>query len=566
MKKIMMLVMGLIFVLSGTGFLQAEEISADSQILQAVVYPASARVTRSTKVSLKEGAHTVAFKAVPPGMDENSLAVSAKGAASVLILGAGVQVRYLQESPDEKVRDLEARIQKLDDQAAALKAREEMLSQKKAFLESLKLFSAAQLPKELVTKMPSATELKETLSFVEAEFNLHGESVLGLEVQKRDLVNERKKLQNELNALRSGVSKEERILAVDLECQKAGDLEIELSYNVPQAAWSPLYEARVDFEKGKAVVSAFAVTRQTSGEDWQNVQLALSTSRPSVGGRMPELSAWHLRPAPPPRREERRVMAKSAMMAAAQYEPYYLNAEQESTVAGSAAPDVVKKAVVAYAPSVSSGVSLVYKAARPVTIKSDGSESRVPLMSQTLDAAFEYAATPKLSSYAYLKSRVTNGPADQLLAGRVNIFLDGAYVGASDIAKTIATGEEFDLYLGVDEGVTVKRELLEQKSDDTLIGSIPSAAKKIAYKYKITVENYKPRAIKVSVFDQIPVAQDDKIRIVKVDTNIKPDATKYQDREGVYLWTLPLQSREKKEIILSYVVEYPRDMKVEGLE
>jgi uncharacterized protein (TIGR02231 family) len=229
-----------------------------------------------------------------------------------------------------------------------------------------------------------------------------------------------------------------------------------------------------------------------------------------------------------------------------------------------AAPAPVQ-AEVSYAQAESSGAALVYKAARPVTVKSDGSEVRVPLLAQDLDVVFEYAATPKLSSYAYLKSEVANGLKDQIMAGRVNIFLDGAYVGNSDIQKTIAPGEKFDLYLGVDEGVAVKRELVENKSDDTIIGSIPSSTKKVSYVYKITVDNHKQRAVTLKLFDQVPVAQDDKIKVSKVQTSVKPDTDKYKDHEGVYLWTLPLNPGEKKEITVSYVVEFPRDMVVSGL-
>jgi hypothetical protein len=46
---------------------------------------------------------------------------------------------------------------------------------------------------------------------------------------------------------------------------------------------------------------------------------------------------------------------------------------------------------------------------------------------------------------------------------------------------------------------------------------------------------------------------------------VKPDTDKYKDRAGVYLWTLTLQPKEKKELSLSYVIEYPRDLRIEGL-
>ncbi|MEI6438038.1 MAG: mucoidy inhibitor MuiA family protein [Candidatus Omnitrophota bacterium] len=547
------------------GFASADKVDTVSAISQAVVYPSSARVTRVAKVSLKEGLQTVRFTGVVPSFDENSLSVSGKGSASVKILGAGLKTEYLKEASDDRVRELEAKIQAIDDALAAMKGEGNVLDQKKAFLDSVRLFNGNQLPKDLVTKVPSAEELKATMAFLDDGLKAHEDGAQALMIKLRDKNNERQVLANELAQVRSSMGgREERLLAVDLECEKAGDLTIELSYTVPQVGWYPLYDARVEFEKGKAALSAFAVVRQTTGEDWTDVALTLSTAKPAVGGRMPELSPWYLRPLVVHHYSNARSggvfgalgggMNQKAMMA-----------ESMSDMAAPALADKKKDAEFSYAQAESSGVSLVYKAARPVTIKSDGSEVRVPLTVQTLETAFEYTTTPKLSNYAYLKSRVTNAPDTQLLAGRVNIFLDGTYVGNSDISKTVAPGEAFDLYLGIDEGLTVKRELVSEKSDDTLIANIPSPNRKITYVYKITVENYKPRAVTLKLFDQVPVAQDDKIKVVAVQPSLKPETEKYQDRGGVYLWTLTLQPKEKKEVTLSYVVEYPRDLSVEGL-
>jgi uncharacterized protein (TIGR02231 family) len=225
----------------------------------------------------------------------------------------------------------------------------------------------------------------------------------------------------------------------------------------------------------------------------------------------------------------------------------------------------VEEAQVVEATSEATGASLVYHAARPVALPSDGTSIRVPLLTQELSSSFEYAATPKLSPYAYLMTTITNAKDEQLLPGPVNVFLEGAFVGKSFIPKTLAPEEKFDLYLGVDEGVVVKREKFEEQTDDTLIGNIPSGTKRTSFKYKITVENYKPREITLKVYDQVPVASDDKIKVVKVVAEPKATAEKYKDREGVYQWIVTLKPKEKKEIILSYVIEHPRDMQVNGL-
>ncbi len=555
--------------LTGLPLAVADMVGTSSAITQAVVYPDTARVTRTAKVELKEGVQTVVFKGVQPNFDENSLSVSGVGTASVKILGAGIKSTFLTEPVDERVRQLEAKIQAVDDEMGALQNDMAVLDQKRMFLDSVRLFTGAQLPKDMVSKVPTVDELKGALSFLEEGTKVYGDGRQAVMIKLREKGKERERLVNEFNQVRSNNGRWERLLSVDVECARAGDLTLTLSYTVGNVGWYPVYDARVAFDKAKANLSAFAVIHQTTGEDWGDVTLTLSTARPSIGGRMPEITApWYLMPSMPPMQRNNFLMrgVQGRLKSATddigdQY--------TEKAAAGMAvlatAPMVSREAAVAYAQADTAGASLVYKAGRPVSVKSDGSDVRVPLLAQDLDVVFEYAATPKLSAYAYLKSQVTNDPKDQMMAGRVNIFLDGTYVGRSDIQKTIAPGEKFDLYLGVDEGVFVKRELVENKSDDTLIGNIPSPTKKISYVYKITAQNYKSRAVTLKLFEQLPVAQDDKIKVSRVQVSVKPDTEKYQGREGVYMWTLALEPNAKQEVTVSYVVEFPRDMVVSGL-
>ena len=129
----------------------------------------------------------------------------------------------------------------------------------------------------------------------------------------------------------------------------------------------------------------------------------------------------------------------------------------------------------------------------------------------------------------------------------------------------IAPSEEFDLYLGIDENVKVKRELLEKKVDETLIAGIPSRTKKTTFKYKLTVENYKSKKIKVKLFEAIPVSEDDRIKIKINEISLEPDKEDWEDRKGIWLWELELDTQKKQEIFYTFTVEHPRDMLIEGL-
>ena len=217
-----------------------------------------------------------------------------------------------------------------------------------------------------------------------------------------------------------------------------------------------------------------------------------------------------------------------------------------------------------YATVEQKGIAVAYKLPRKATVKCDGSDNKLAISSQILKADFEYSSYPRAILSAYLGSRVTNAPELQLLGGRVNIFLDGDFVGISSI-DNIGPAEQFDLYLGADENVKVKREQVQKTVDETFIAGIPSPTRKTTFRYKLTVENYKSKKIRVKLFEAMPVSEDDRIKIKIEKVSQEPAKKDWKDRKGVWLWELSLEPKAKQEIFYTYTVEHPREMQVEGL-
>ena len=151
-----------------------------------------------------------------------------------------------------------------------------------------------------------------------------------------------------------------------------------------------------------------------------------------------------------------------------------------------------------------------------------------------------------------------------MLAGKVNIFLDGDYTGSSSI-DNIAPGEEFDLYLGIDENVKISRDLIDKQVDQTIVGGIPSKTRKTTFTYRLKMENYKSKPVKVKLFEALPVPEDDRIKVEIKKVTLEPDSRDWDERKGIWLWETELKSGEKQEISITYVVEHPRDMVVEDL-
>ncbi len=551
------LAVGFIFM-GGISQALAEDIQAQSVISKVTVYPDSALLTRAASLKLSPGEYKVIFPNIIPEVDENSLRVTASDTAAVRLFGAQLKREYLKELPSEQVQQLKDQIQKMQDEYKALENQQQVLSETKNFLDSLRIFTHDQLPKDLITKVPSAKELDETYGFLGSKLKENYSQVLENELKKRDLSEKISAARRQLAEMSGSVQKLKRSITVDVEVLKASTFELSISYLVGGAYWQPVYDARAAFDRSEVELVSHGIVRQSTGEDWQDVEMTLSTAKPAIGGRMPYVEPWFLRPYIPRPAMVAESMPMKGMMQRQAFNKEALD-KDEMAVGGVELEEKAKYAVVEQ-----KGIAVAYKLPRKATVKCDGSDNKLAVSSQILKADFEYSSFPRAILTAYLGSRVTNADNLQLLAGRVNIFLDGDFVGISSI-DNIGPAEQFDLYLGADENVKVKRDLVEKKVDETLIGGIPSPTKKTTFKYKLTVENYKSKNIMVKLFEAMPVSEDDRIK-VKIDkVSVEPVKKDWKDRKGVWLWELSLAPKAKQEIFYTYTVEHPRDMQVEGL-
>jgi len=552
MNKIIKIIIFLVLILLISTNIYAVEVEVKSEISEINVYTDSALINRVGHLELDTGTYKAIFSNIIPEVDENSLRVSAEGTAIIKLFGAQVKKEYLEEVPSERIKQLKEEIQRLEDEITRMQNLKTMLMEKKKFLNSITLFSNTQIPQDLVTKMPQISDLENILNFLDTELKENYTQFLDCELKIRDLKNKTEALKRELSQISGVQRKLKRSIIVELEVFKAGTTDLNISYLVRGASWNPIYDARANFEKSEVELVSYGVIKQITGVDWLEVNCSLSTAKPRIGGRMPYVASWVLRPYQPEVLEDK-VSAVPA--------PAY---QTEAFKKEAGAPEERAELEVVYATAEEKGIAVVYKLPSKISVKSDKSEHKFPISSQILLAEFEYSSYPRVSPFAYLGSRVVNSKDLQLLAGRVNIFLEGDFVGSSHL-DNIAPGEEFDLYLGIDENVKVKRECLEKKVDETLIAGIPSRTKRTTFKYKLTVENYKSKKTKVKLFEAIPVSEDDRIKIKINEISFEPEEQDWEDRKGIWLWELELDPQQKQEIFYTYTVEHPRDMQVEGL-
>lgn len=529
-----------------------QRVAASGRITAVTVYQDRALTSRSASFTLKPGSYLIAFENLPNIVQDDSVQVRGRGTAVALISGLEVRRAFLPQSGEKRVQELDARIRELERQQGALEAKKAGVASQKAFIESIRVAWGERISKELAIGRPTSTELREAAGFV-------GSQVTRAEEQARDIETEKKRIADGIDALRrqrdevvGSQRRESKSVEVLVEVTRQGELTLELSAVMPQAGWTPSYDVRLAADATTADLTFRAMVRQQTGEDWDNIDLTLSTARPSSGGAPPELRPWRvsiIRPRP---------LMKAEMAYAA---PAPLMAKRSGrAMAESAAPEDAaveeENATIETARPADEQSSIAFRIPRPLRIPSDNNQHATVVAMEKLPVAMEYLAVPKLSPHVFLTSEITNRAAYPLLPGRVSTFVGSTFTGSSQLKK-VASGEKFDLFFGTDDQVTVKREELKQQGEAGIFGS-----NRARYRYTITLANFRKQPVTVTLRDQLPLAGNEEIRVSLEEPSPKPEQVK---SDGSIVWKLPFKAGEKREISFGILVEYPKEREVIGL-
>lgn len=541
----------------------AETIEAESKIVAVTVFPDRAGVTRAASLKLSKGPRVVEFAPLPAQVDPQSITAKGNGQAQVTLYGVRLVTKQLETAQDPKVKSLEEEIRKVGHRQQQLHNTKQILEQERKYLTSIQAASSQQIGKDLITKSPSASDAAAILTFLDDAMLKNAERDQTADEELEELSQQLDKLRREIERLMQGQFKQETAILVDLEVQEGGSFQLEVSYRVPGAAWQPSYEARATTTAaGDLELASSALVRQQTGEDWTDVALTLSTAKPAMSGSMPEIQPWLLRPWQPGSAFGGGVA--DGLMQLAPNAPRARKGQTENgelNETDDKREPAKKEAKVAVATIETQGPSVTFHLPKPESIPNDWQPHKVPIGSQRFQAKLAYETTPRLLPLAFLRAKVTNASDALLLAGPVAVFLDGAFVATASL-KQVAPGEEFDLYLGVDERVKLERKPLKEHVEVSLLPGLHGKTKSTDYEFLTTISNFTGRHIVVTVFDQLPVSEREEI-IVESVKQTPSEVEKDPEKPGVFRWVLELNANQKQELKLSYRVRHPVDMQIQ---
>lgn len=531
---------------------------AETRIEAVTVYTDRALVRRRGRIALPGGSHEVRVAGLPVNLLPETVRASARARGAARLLGTDVSRTFHAEPAEARAAELQAQIEALEDQHRALERQVEALTSRRTFLQTLAGSLGSELARGIAYGRSTFEAGAAASDFLSREFARVDGELQTLEVQRRRLLKELDAARARLQNLGRQKPTETQQITVLLETEAEGDVDFEVSYQVTGASWTPLYDLRIASRNGESrlALAYMAHVVQKTGESWEDVSLSLSTAKPSLSLYVPDLEPWFLSvytpplPAPaasPPMRRRRVDRAETA-------DDYEIAAP---TATYSLAIEDMAEAVVPPAEVEDSGASVTFNVGGGTGIPNDGSPHKVHLGDWGLPTRFDYVTAPRSIAQTYRRARVTNGGPALLLPGKAQIFDGDEYIGSTRLS-TVAPGQEFELFLGVDDRIKVERKLAEGSVDKKFLVDV----RRMVYAYEIKVQNLKSTPETVTVWDQQPVSRHEHVKIRR--TEIRP-APVEETELGKLRWELQLAPGQEATIRFGFVIEAPRDLELVGL-
>ena len=210
-----------------------------------------------------------------------------------------------------------------------------------------------------------------------------------------------------------------------------------------------------------------------------------------------------------------------------------------------------------------SGAAQVFHIGGRSDVPADGSPHTLGIGAYDLPCRLEYIAEPVISEGAHLRALPKNTSGTVLLPGEMYVFHAGAagdeYVGATQLELT-AQDAELTLYLGIDDNVTVKREMIERDTDKGNI--LQTGVRRVTLGYRVTLANRTGAAQHVILKDRMPVPRHERIKIKPLDFRPQPTAkTKLEQMT----WEMQLAPGEERKIEWRFTIEAPADLNVTNM-
>jgi uncharacterized protein (TIGR02231 family) len=441
--------------------------------------------------------------------------------------------------------DLDKRIEALKDQHDDLQGAIAAANARRKFAEHFAEAAPAGIGDKGEARPLS--EWREAFAAVSEEVAAADTAVRDAERKQRDIDREISRLQSD-RAIKPPSKLQVRL---DLAAAAATTAKLRVTYNVRNARWAPLYDARLDTgakdRKPALELVRRAEITQTTGEDWSNVALSVSTVRTARGGNAPELNSLIVQ-YPQAVARAAAVAPASAPMDTARL---FRSAKVADVLASQPQQAEEREAVADVG-----GFQVVFRIQGRVSVGTSEGAKSLRISTASIAPDLVVRAVPVLDPTAFLEASFHHNDDAPLLPGRVAIYRDDVFVGRGQM-KPASKDEIVRLGFGADDKVKIERAVLARNEGSA--GLLVTTSKTDERSFKTTVRNGHDFAVKVAIDDQLPVSETEDIQVDMLPSTTPPTTINLRDKRGVLQWAFEAKPGEVKDITLAWRVRWPKD-------
>ncbi|MHA2044664.1 MAG: mucoidy inhibitor MuiA family protein [Candidatus Thorarchaeota archaeon] len=506
-----------------------------TQISTVTVFRDGARIVRTGKTELDAGEQIVKVSDITPYAEPDSFRVKGKGNAVL----RGIDVKQISRTyePEGDAKELYEKLKTLERERAEIEDKIQLQKTRGDRLNAVANQFSSEFGKWFSVGESSMDRLEEM-------------DKTGSDLIRKSNAASISSLQDNINRIQ-GQRRTESVneVLVNLDVQGSTPLELEVTYQLRNASWQPTYD--VDIGDDKTSVKRIAVVRNQTLENWNDVELTVSTASaqpveavepnpfyvdvytPQDFGMVATRSG--AAPSKMMKKEEAFDEGVDDLMAEVEEEPM---------------PDIIED----YAEPVETlGGITVYTVPGEVSIPADNDPHPVTLTLEEFESRRLHYWNASAMAEAVAQDEIVNGDS-VLLPGNVKVYAAGDFIGETYLNMK-APREKFRLGTRVAYDVKVEKKLLEKETE---IGGITRGKKKRGYSYSLEMQNFGKQEITIKIIDVIPHSNSEKISVELAE----PSLPTKKEELGVLEWETKIGADTLSKIGYSYLVEWEKDVSI----
>ena len=273
-----------LFVTSLSQATEKNIIKETIEIQNVTVYLKGAQIAGNKDIKIPAGQSILLFTGLPSDIDSKSIRVSAEGSLSIFSVNLSKDYLGEKDNIEKEFTDRKKLLENLIRKGAT---DIQILDKRLEFLSKNQNVSGNQTGVQL-------DKLKAADDYFNSEITKIYYERQSIQQRNDSLGNQLNLIENQIHESRSSVKQTPGNIEVVVDAPAAGQFRFNVEFYTKNAGWFPVYDIKVNSVEKPLNLNYRANIYQSTGVDWKNVNLKLSSANPDLPDALPEMKVYYL--------------------------------------------------------------------------------------------------------------------------------------------------------------------------------------------------------------------------------------------------------------------------------